>query len=59
LLSSKFLKSKNRRPLLGNVSVNTFPRKRLAYGNGVVSAVRAEELRKRVGLVKPVLYGRL
>jgi hypothetical protein len=33
LLGSTFLIGKNRRPLLVNSSVNTFPRKRLAYEN--------------------------
>jgi hypothetical protein len=44
LLGSRILISNNRRPLLGNGSVNTFPRELLAYENGVVCAGRDKKL---------------
>jgi hypothetical protein len=48
-LGSRFLISKNRRPLLGTVAVNTFPRQRIRMlqSNGVFYMVRAEKLWER------------
>jgi hypothetical protein len=61
LLGIRYLISKNKRLLLGNGSVNTFPWELLAYENewccprGSCNCV----IRKRTGATKSVLYGRL
>jgi hypothetical protein len=60
MLGSSFVINKNRRPLLGKVSVNMFPRKLLAYeGRCCLGGPCRRVIRKKIGATNSVLYENL